>query len=65
MDKFRCDGRVVKLSEGEYVKLDDLLEYLTGLLNDYGNPMTYQESEYYDKCKAKVDILEDIIGELS
>lgn len=44
--------------------LQKILDYCIYLKNGYDNPMTYCEKEYYDSCKAKSEVLEDIIAEI-
>lgn len=45
-------------------KIDQAIEYIESRLDDYKNPGTYQEAEYYAKCEAKADILEEVLSRL-
>lgn len=44
--------------------LEKLLEYCIDRKKEYDNPVAYCEQEYYDSCKAKSNLLEEIIGEI-
>ena len=45
-------------------KLEEFLESLISRKADYDEPMTYQEEEYYNRCVAKSDLLEELIGDV-
>jgi hypothetical protein len=38
-----------------------LLKMLKDELEQFNNPSTYMSSEYYIECRAKADVIEDII----
>ena len=45
-------------------EIDQAIEYVEGLLEEYQNPMSYCEAEYYERCRAKADVLEDVLQTL-
>lgn len=45
-------------------KIDQAIKEVRDLIEEYSSPMTYQESEYYERCRAKVDVLEDLLHTL-
>ena len=45
-------------------KIDRAIEYVKSRIDDYSNPGAYQEKEWYEKCEAKVDILEEVLSTL-
>lgn len=45
-------------------KIDKAIEYVKSRLGDYQNPGSYQEAEWYIKCDAKADILEEVLSRL-
>ena len=45
-------------------KLQKLLEYCEYQKKYYDNPGQYEDDEYYIKCQAKSDMLEDVISEI-
>ena len=44
------------------MKVEQILELLRKYRDDYNDPGGYMEEEYYIKCMAKVDVLEDVIS---
>ena len=45
-------------------KINKAIEYVEMLLEDYKNPGTYCGVEYYERCRAKADVLEDVLTQL-
>ena len=45
-------------------KIDDAIEYVTTELAYAKNPGTYMDEEYYIRCSAKADILDDVLYRL-
>jgi len=45
-------------------KIDKAIEYVKSRIDDYAHPGSYQEQEWYAKCEAKVDILEEVLARL-
>lgn len=45
-------------------KLESFLKYLEEKKEDYRKPVFYQEEDWYIRCEAKADILEDLIAEV-
>jgi len=45
-------------------KIDQAIAFVESRLEDYQNPGSYQEQEWYDKCAAKADILEEVLYRL-
>ena len=45
-------------------KIDQAIEMVTNLLEEFNTPITYQEPEYYERCQAKADILEEVLANL-
>ena len=45
-------------------KLERLLKYLVERKENYDKPMTYQDDDYYIRCDAKADMLEEVIDEV-
>ena len=52
----------VETPDGEYVKYEDVREILIEFSLEYDNPMTYQDRDYYVRCDAKVDVIDDIMN---
>lgn len=46
-------------------KLEKLLKYLKERKEDYNKPVAYQEDDWYIRCQAKSDILEEVIEEVT
>ena len=46
-------------------EIDRAIEYVEGLLEDYENPVSYCEIEYYERCRAKADVLRDVLQTLN
>lgn len=44
--------------------LREIIEGFEYELADYDSPMSYQDPEYYVRCRAKADLLEDVIRQL-
>jgi hypothetical protein len=42
--------------------VEQILELLRQHRDDYNDPGGYQEEEWYIKCAAKVDVLDDMIS---
>lgn len=42
--------------------VEQILELLRGYRDDYNDPGGYMEEEWYIKCAAKVDVLDDMIN---
>jgi len=45
-------------------KIDKAIEYVKSRLDDYSHPGSYQEQEWYAKCEAKSEILEEVLHRL-
>jgi len=45
-------------------KIDKAIEYVKSRLDDYNHPGAYHEAEWYVKCEAKADILEEVLSTL-
>lgn len=45
-------------------KIDQAIEFVKSRLEDYQNPGSYQEAEWYARCDAKADILEEVLSRL-
>jgi len=45
-------------------KIDQAIEYVKMELGFVKDPIGYQEAEYYVSCRAKEDILEDVLYRL-
>lgn len=45
-------------------KIDKAIEFVKYRIDDYSRPGSYQEEEWYAKCEAKVDILEEVLYRL-
>jgi hypothetical protein len=45
-------------------KLDKLLKYLVDRKEGLDKPVAYQEDEWYIRCEAKSDMLEEVINEV-
>lgn len=45
-------------------KIDQAIEHVETELEFVRNPGSYQDPEYYVRCKAQVDILEDVLYRL-
>jgi hypothetical protein len=43
------------------ITVEEILELLRSEVETYENPGSYCESEWYDKCRAKAEILNDLI----
>lgn len=41
--------------------VEEILELLRSTKEDYENPGSYMEEEWYIKCAAKADVLDDMI----
>ncbi len=48
----------------ECSKIKRMIEYVEGEIKSYSDPGPYNPEEYYIKCDAKVDILEDVLYNL-
>lgn len=44
--------------------IQKLVDEYTYQKNSCDNPSTYQEQEYYDRCKIKSEVLGDVISDL-
>lgn len=44
--------------------LQPLIDRVSSDLNDFKHPGAYQESEYYERCSARADYAEDVLGYL-
>jgi hypothetical protein len=42
--------------------VEEILKFLRERRDDYDDPGGYMEEEWYIKCSAKVDILEEVIN---
>ena len=51
----------MSLPETEETKLERAIAAIEFEIEYYSSPGGYQEEEYYVRCKAKVDILEEIL----
>jgi len=41
---------------------EELINKLESDLEDYENPGTYCESDYYDRCRAKADYIKELLS---
>ena len=48
----------------ECSKIKEMIEFVEFEIKMYDNPGSYQDPEYYTKCSAKVDVLEDVLYRL-
>jgi hypothetical protein len=44
--------------------IDQVLDMLRSRVKDYKEPGRYMEEEWYVKCAAKVEVLEDVISDI-
>ncbi len=49
----------------ECSKIKEMIKYVEAEIASYSDPGAYQPDEYYIRCSAKVDILEDVLYNLT
>jgi hypothetical protein len=59
MSAEECEAAYVKFAE---LLLKDVLSDLEYERGYYSDPMGYQDEEYYIRCAAKLDILDEVIS---
>ena len=45
-------------------KIDRAIEKVKELIKEYDDPAPYQRTEYYELCRGKINVLEDLLYSL-
>lgn len=65
MNKYSLiNGDLINVPDGEYIVVNDLLKYLVTEWEHFDNPDPYYGDDYYTRCNAKADVLQDAIYEI-